>query len=111
MSVLEYRFESQDHDGRVSIREYFHSLLETLWIEGEEFDGKRPFGNSGWKFEIYYALIDGGFIVGKLGDGYVEEVDEIAADEYVQKKIIRPLMAKQSRKKLSRTRHTRYNHP
>ena len=51
-----------------TVREYLIKLLATLWDEGVDFDSKRPFesGNSGWKFDLYSALVasgavDGGF--------------------------------------------------
>lgn len=42
-----------------TIRDYLMKLLITLWDKEEGFSGKRPFGNSGWKLEIYDALIQG----------------------------------------------------
>jgi len=45
-----------------TIRDYLHDLLKTLWIEGEGFSGKRPFGDSGWEYDIYYPLARDGFI-------------------------------------------------
>ena len=45
----------EENDGAAeNIGQYFASLLHTLWIEGEGFSGKRPFGNSGW---VYVVII------------------------------------------------------
>jgi hypothetical protein len=55
VTLLDFVFPSQDH-GTLSIREYLHKLLDTLWAEGESFKGRYPFGNSGWEYELYYAL-------------------------------------------------------
>ena len=56
-------------------------MLITLWNEEEGFSGKRPFGNSGWKWEIYTALVSAKVVDGKLDeDGYIEEVDFPEAD-------------------------------
>jgi hypothetical protein len=43
-----------------TVKEYLKKLLEALWDEGEGFSGKRPFGNSGWEYELYGALEDAG---------------------------------------------------
>ena len=63
--------------------------MTTLWEKGEGFSGKRPFGNSGWEYDIYRPLISGGFIPGKLdGEGYyVDTVDKKIAEPYVFKLI------------------------
>lgn len=39
-----------------TVREYLVALLAAVWDEGEGFDGKRPFGNSGWEGEVLEAL-------------------------------------------------------
>lgn len=49
-----------------TIKEYLVDLLSTLWVKGESFSGKSPFGNSGWEYDLYEALawaklIDGDF--------------------------------------------------
>lgn len=67
-----------------SFREYFKALLMTLWIEGEGFSGKRPFGNSGWEYDLYENLIEMGEVDGKLDeDGFVESLDKQAADKII----------------------------
>ena len=55
-------------DVPVTVRTYLSLLLRQLWIEDEGFSGKRPFGNSGWKFDVYTSLVLNGFIVGRMGD-------------------------------------------
>jgi hypothetical protein len=71
-----------------TLREYFHELLETLWTEGEGFSGKRPFGNSGWEYDVYAALIHAGAIEGELNeDGYVEKCNDEEAASFVFKLI------------------------
>lgn len=72
--ALEARFDSDAGDD-LSVREYLRGLLLTLWDEGEGFSGKRPFGNSGWEYDLYKPLIREGFIKGKLDEyGYIENV-------------------------------------
>ena len=43
-----------------TVREYLSILLSTLWEQEQGFDSKRPFGNSGWKYELTEPLIDAG---------------------------------------------------
>lgn len=45
-----------------TVREYLTALLTDVWFEEEGFDGKRPFGNSGWQEEIYVPLAHAGLI-------------------------------------------------
>lgn len=71
--------------GASTIGGYFEKLLLKLWDEQEGFSGKRPFGNSGWDYDVYTALIKTGAISGKLSDdGYVEEFDQDEADKAVK---------------------------
>lgn len=74
-----------DNDARAStIREYLGALLASVWEQREGFSGKRPFGNSGWAYELYVPLIHAGFVQGRLDeDGFVEEVDNRAADALI----------------------------
>ena len=62
----------RDNDsGQTTIRGYLKALLKTLWAEGEGFSGKRPFGNSGWEWDMLQPLAAGGLIKAKLDpDGY-----------------------------------------
>lgn len=71
--------------GAATVRGYLKALLSTLWSEEESFSGKRPFGNSGWQYEVYVALVKAGAVSGKLdADGYIEECDNAKADELIQ---------------------------
>jgi len=88
LAALQVRFDSDIGDD-LTVRDYLRDLLLMLWEKGEEFSGKRPFGNSGWKYELYKPLIAGGFIPGTLDDdGYVNTVDEKIATNYVRNLII-----------------------
>jgi len=79
-SPLETRMFVADLDREMSLREYLHELMITLWTEGEGFSGKRPFGNSGWQIDICQFLVKSGTIYGKYDeDGYLENYDEEAA--------------------------------
>lgn len=82
-SALDIRFDSDAGDN-LSIRDYLYTLLETLWAEGEGFSSKRPFGNSGWEFDLYAPLIKYGFISGEIDeDGGTIDVDADEANQYV----------------------------
>lgn len=78
----------QDNDANAeTIRDYLHALLKAIWDEGEGFSGKRPFGNSGWEYELYIALVANNVVKGELEihDGWHDliEVDTKAANEVV----------------------------
>mgnify|MGYP005826386733 CR=1 FL=1 len=69
---------------RSTVLDYLYMLFRTLWREGENFNGKRPFGNSAWQYPVYAALIREGFIKGELDeDGCVKDMDIEEADDLV----------------------------
>jgi hypothetical protein len=72
-------------DTPVTVRKYLSLLLHQIWIDSDSFSGKRPFGNSGWKCDIYDSLVNNGFIVGRLDeDGSAVEFDRNEADLLVR---------------------------
>lgn len=76
-------------DSGFTIREYLKELLLELWEEKESFSGKRPFGNSGWEYDLYKPLIKHGIVNGLLDeDDYIEEIDRNHADRVIKKCII-----------------------
>lgn len=80
------KFYCDDLGKEVTIKEYLKKLLKQLWLEGEGFSGKRPFGNSGWQYDLYKPLIQNNFVTGKLDeDGYIDTVDEVKADKIILK--------------------------
>ena len=88
MSNLDLKFYCDDLDGEVTIRQYLHRLLWTLWQEDEGFSGKRPFGNSGWQGSLAKPLIVAGVIDGSIADeGYIEDYDDDALTTEVYKLI------------------------
>lgn len=83
LAALEVRFNSDAGDN-LTVRDYLRTLLETLWNQGEGFSGKRPFGNSGWEYDLYAPLVKGGFVSGTLDEaGYIEDIDKHGAEAYV----------------------------
>lgn len=64
-----------DNDsGADTVRGYLKTLLAALWDEGEGFSGKRPFGNSGWEYDLMKALVKAGAVTGTMSD---DEYDEL----------------------------------
>lgn len=83
MSILDLPMEENDADAS-TIRDYLIALVSTLWEEKEGFSGKRPFGNSDWEYDLYKPLIAAGIVSGALDEwGYIERVDEKAADKLI----------------------------
>lgn len=83
MSILDIEMQENDA-GAKTIREYLKALLTKLWKEGEGFSGKRPFGNSGWEFPLYTALVKAGEVGGSLDeDGYLYSCDYKDANKLV----------------------------
>lgn len=80
--ILQYEVPSEE----CTILQYFEKLLTRLMIEEEGFSGKRPFGDSGWKYDLYIPLIKNGIIKGKIDeDGYVDSVDKEAGNRILLK--------------------------
>lgn len=76
ISAYDVRFDSDAGNG-LTVREYLKKILLAVWDDGESFSGKRPFGNSGWEYDIYSALIKSGHIQGELDeDGYVISIKD-----------------------------------
>lgn len=74
---LETRRFVNDIGHECSLREYLHALLDVMWREGERFSGKRPFGNSGWEYDVYAFLVKAGAIEGKMAEDDPDECVEM----------------------------------
>lgn len=82
--ILRLTFQSEDLGGIVTVGEFFSELLKTLWIEGEGFSGKRPFGNSGWDGDLIKCLITHKVIKGVIDeDGYIEKYNNKDVDNII----------------------------
>jgi hypothetical protein len=74
-----------NESGARTIRGYLTELLLAVWVEGEGFSGKRPFGSSDWRSDFDAALIREGWVDGSLDpDGFVDEVDSDARDALIR---------------------------
>jgi hypothetical protein len=71
-------------DQELTIKEFLKELLKTLWLEGESFSARRPFGYSGWEDRVYAKLIRRGIVTGELdGVRNVISVDAKTADKII----------------------------
>ncbi len=61
--VLDLPMDENDAEAK-TVRDYLKALLRHLWHEQESFSGKRPFGNSGWEYELYRAPVKAGLVKG-----------------------------------------------
>lgn len=78
--ALDLPLADNDADA-ATVRDYLAKLLRKVWTETEGFDGKRPFGNSSWEYELYTPLVKAGLIAGRLDeDGFIYDIDRDAAD-------------------------------
>ncbi|MET8430081.1 hypothetical protein [Nocardia sp. NPDC004860] len=79
----------QDNDaGAETIRGYLTALLRQLWEHGENFGGKRPFGNSGWEYDLYRTLAGAGLIEATLDDeGFLDTCDDRTGHELIAQAI------------------------
>lgn len=87
-AVLEIPMQGNDADAE-TIGNYLQTLLWDLYIQGEGFDSKRPFGNSCWEYEMYAALVQAGACEGIINEeGYVDNVDEDQAIDLIKSAIL-----------------------
>lgn len=81
--VLDLPMQDNDADAR-TIRDYMKALLRAVITETDAFSGKRPFGNSGWDWDMHIPLVKAKLVDGKIGsDGYLDEHDAEAADALI----------------------------
>jgi len=75
----------QENDaGATTIQDYLLLLLKNVWKYGEGFDGKRPFGNSGWEGELYQTLARADLITSARDeDGYYYDFDEAEGNRLI----------------------------
>jgi len=75
--VLDCPMDPARNDAKAtSVRDYLKKLLTLVWQEGEGFDGKRPFGNSGWEYEVFSALGKAGIIDATFAtEGWMDDCD------------------------------------
>lgn len=68
----------------MTVAEFLRRVLSDFW-EDPEFDANRPYGASGWRYDVRAALIRAGVVEGSFdADGYVEQYDELAVDDVIK---------------------------
>lgn len=83
--VLDLRMPEGNDAGASTVRYYLIAIVEAVWSDGECFSGKRPFGNSNWRWDVYSVLLDADLIDGTRDEGGgVEDVDVFAAERIVR---------------------------
>jgi hypothetical protein len=86
-SVLSLPLPPGNDAGASDVRGYLIALLEELWREEEGFSGKRPFGNSGWQYDLYAPLAAAGMVEATFDeDNYLDQfptASMIRADELI----------------------------
>jgi hypothetical protein len=83
MNILDIPMQENDAEA-ATIKDYLKRLLLDLWQQGEGFSSKRPFGNSGWESDLYYALVAAKVAPGELDeDGCLSWCDSKPADKLI----------------------------
>ena len=62
LAACAIKFDCYDFDEPITLRYWFHKILLTLIKEGECFDSKRPFGNSGWEYYLGIPFVMSGLL-------------------------------------------------
>ena len=78
-SILDIPMRENDA-GAATIRDYLIKLLTVLWEEDEGFSGKRPFGNSGWSWDLLQPLVTAGVLNGTLDEDGIGQLDHDEED-------------------------------
>lgn len=82
--ILELKINNSDFDKDLTIKGYLCLLLDKLWKEEERFSGKRPFGNGGWKNDLYVPLVKAKVVKGSFNeDGWMEDCDSKKANKII----------------------------
>lgn len=71
-----------------TVRDYLIEVLRLAWRDEADYDGKRPFGNSGWQWDVYGALADA-LVVPSARDEFGElDLDTREADAILDAAIL-----------------------
>lgn len=82
--ILNLKINNVRFDSDLTIRGYLLLLLDKVWNEGECFNGKRPFGDSGWEYDLYKPLVLEKIITGTVDeDGDCFDIDRIYGHEII----------------------------
>jgi hypothetical protein len=82
--ILDLPLAPDNDSGAATVRGYLIELLAALWREGADFSGKRPFGNSGWRYDLLVPLVRAGLISGSFdADGYLDDCDDVTGEQFI----------------------------
>jgi len=76
--ALDIEMGPNDADA-ATVRDYLKELLLTVLIEEESFSGKRPFGNSGWQYELLGPIESAGIDCNDSEALFADLVNALAA--------------------------------
>lgn len=86
--ILNLTIDNYDFPEDMTIKGYLEELLITLWKEGEQFSGKRPFGNGGWEHDLYRPLVNNNVIEGSINKyNELNDFDYKKADKLIEELI------------------------
>jgi hypothetical protein len=86
--ILDLPMEDND-SGADTVRGYLVALLAEVWEHTEGFSGKRPFGNSGWDWDLMIPLVKAGYITGKFDEGgCLDDCDDNAGQKLIAAAIL-----------------------
>jgi hypothetical protein len=81
--VLMLQMQPNDANAE-TVRDYLIRLLILVWRDGEGFDGKRPFGNSGWEHELFTTLAKAGLIQSSSDEFDYYDFDRSAGRDLIE---------------------------
>lgn len=90
--IADLEFTSIEFDSEFSVRQWLRELLCRVWIEKDNFSGKKAFGNSDWEYDLYIALAENNIINGSVNEDndweieqdQIEKADKIILDIIVE---------------------------
>jgi hypothetical protein len=72
-----------------TVRGFLGELLWQVWEKGESFNGKRPWGDSGWEHDLHYPIVRAGLVTGSFNmHGDLLEYDVKGADKIISRCIL-----------------------
>jgi hypothetical protein len=88
--ILDTPMPGDNDAGASTVRGYLVALAGAVWTEGECFSGKRPFGNSGWSWDLYAALAEAGHlevVTDEYGEVDIDDANRDAGNRMVESAI------------------------
>ena len=72
--ILQLEFYSTDLERQITVKGFLKELLATLFKEQDCFSGKRPFGNSGWDYDMAKCFVENKIIPGTIDDSDEDDI-------------------------------------